>query len=196
MKPSSPHRNALARVSTNLAFGLSAFVLFAGLHPAMPADAALPTLLYLFAAIAIAGCLNWGTDDGHSGTPFRRLLSCLLLGSSLATLPWLSGALPFFPFVMGTGFVSRWWLYSLETRDLVAADRQRLALPCLAARLRRAVTWITGAAIPLLIFSGLPPFPLLFLSFGLTVFSQWTVAEEAVWAPASRNRTDARVRIP
>lgn len=196
MKPSSPHRNAVARVSTNLAFGLSAFTLFAGLHPAMPADAALPTLLYLLAAIAIAGCLNPGTDDSHSGTPFRRLLSCLLLGSSLAALPWHTGALPFFPFIMGTGFVSRWWLHLLETRDLVTADRHRLALPCLATRLRRTITWITGAAIPLLILSGLPPFPLLLLSFGLTVFSQWTVAEEAFWAPVSRNRTDARIVIP
>ena len=93
--------------------------------------------------------------------------------------------------VVGAGFVSRWWLYSLETRDLVVADRQRLALPCLATRLRRAITWITGAVIPLLVFSGLPAFPLLFLSFGLTVFSQWTVAEEANLAPVVRNRADA-----
>ena len=196
MRSSSPHRNALARVSTNLALGLTPFTLFAGLHPEMPADAALPTLLYLLAAIAIAGCLNLGTGDGPSSTPVRRLLSCLLLGSSLAALPWHAGALPFFPAVMGTGSVSRWWLYSLDTRDLVVADRQRLALPCLATRLRRAVTWITGAIIPTLVFSGLPPFPLLFLSFGLTVFSQWTVAEEAIWVPVSRNRTDARHQIP
>lgn len=196
MKSSSPHRNALARVSTNLAFGLTPFALFAGLHPAMPADAALPPLLYLLAAIAIAGCLNLGTGEAHPGTPFRRLLSCLLLGSSLAALPWHAGSLPFFPVVMGTGFVSRWGLYSLETRDLVVADRQRLALPCLATRLRRAVTWITGAVIPLLVFSGLPAIPLLFLSCGLTVFSQWTVAEEAIWPPVSRNRTDARSGTP
>jgi hypothetical protein len=195
MKPSSPHRNALARVSTNLAFGLSAFALFACLHPAMPAEAALPTLLYLLVVIAIAGCLSPGTDDSHPGTPFRRLLSCLLLGSSLSALPWHTGALPFFPLIMGTGFVSRWWLYSLETRDLVTADRQRLALPCLATRLRRAITWITGAVIPLLVFSGLPPVPLLFLSFGLTVFSQWTVAEEAVWSPVARNPPDAGIGI-
>jgi hypothetical protein len=192
MRSSSPHRNALARVSTNLALGLTPFALLAGLHPEMPADAALPTLLCLLATLAIAGCLNLGTEDAHPGTPLRRLLSCLLLGSSLAALPWHAGALPFFPAVMGTGFVVRWWLYSLETRDLVVADRQRLALPCLATRLRRAVTWITGAAIPVLVFSGLPAFPLLALSFGLTVFSQWTVAEEGCLAPAGRSRADGR----
>jgi len=196
MRSSSSHRNALARVSTNLALGLTPFALFAGLHSGMPADASLTTLLCLLAAIAIAGCLTPGTDGDHSGTPFRRLLSCLLLGSSVAALPWHAGAQSFFPAVIGTGFVSRWWLYSLETRDLVLADRQRLALPCFATRLRRAITWITGALIPILVFSGLPPFPLLFLSFGLTVFSQWTVAEEALWAPASRNRTDARHDLP
>jgi hypothetical protein len=196
MRSSSPHKNAVARVSTNLALGLTPFALFAGLHPEMPADAALPTLLSLLAAFGVAGCLNLGTDDVHPGTPFRRLLSCLLLGSSLAALPWHSGALPFFPAVMGTGFVSRWWLYSLETRDLVVADRQRLALPCFATRLRRAITWITGAVIPLLVFSGLPAFPLLLLSFGLTAFSQWTVAEEAAWAMPSRNRIDTRTRTP
>jgi hypothetical protein len=76
------------------------------------------------------------------------------------------------------------------------ADRQRLALPCLATRLRRAVTWVTGAVIPTLVLSGLPAIPLLFLSFGLTVFSQWTVAEEALWAPVSRNRVDARSGTP
>jgi hypothetical protein len=158
----------------------------------MPADAALPTLLCLLGSFGIAGCLNLGTDDAHPGTPLRRLLSCLLLGSSLVAVPWHAEALPFFPAVVGAGFVSRWWLYSLETRDLVVADRQRLALPCLATRLRRAITWITGAVIPLLVFSGLPASPLLLLSFGLTVFSQWTVAEEANLAPASSNRTDRR----
>jgi hypothetical protein len=192
MRSSSAHRNALARVSTNLALGMIPFALLAGLHPKMPADAALATLIYLLAAMAIAGCLNLGSAEAHSGTPFRRLLSCLLLGSSLAALPWHAGALPLFPAVVGTGFLIRWWLYLLESRDLVAADRQRLALPCLATRLRRAVTWVTGAVIPTLVFSGLPALPLLSLSFALTVFSQWTVAEEALWTPVLRNRTDTR----
>ena len=192
MRSSSPHRNALARVSTNLALGLAPFALLAGLHPEMKADASMPTLLCLLIAMGTAGCLNLGVAADHPGTPVRRLLSCLLLGSSLAAVGWHAGALPFFPAVVGIGFVCRWWLYTLETRDLVRADRQRLALPCFATRLRRAITWITGAVIPILVFSGLPPFPLLLLSFGLTVFSQWTVAEEALWAPVSRNRTDAR----
>ena len=196
MRSSSAHRHALARVSTNLALGMTPFALLAGLHPEMPAEAALPTLLYLLAAMAVAGCLNLGSAEAHPGTPFRRLLSCLLLGSSLAAIPWHTGGMPFFPAVVGTGFVIRWWLYLLESRDLVVADRQRLALPCLATRLRRGVTWITGAVIPTLVFSGLPALPLLVLSFGLTAFSQWTVAGEAVWLPISRNRTDARRGTP
>ena len=195
MRSSTSHWSALARVSTNLAFGLVPFTLFAGLYPGS-ADASLPILLYLLAAIAIAGCLNLGPADSHPGTPFRRLLSCLLLGSSLAALPWHAGSLPFFPAVVGTGFAIRWWLYLLETRDLVVADRQGLALPCFATRLRRAITWITGAVIPILVFSELPAFPLLLLSFALTAFSQWTVAEEALWVPVSRSHTDARNRHP
>ena len=186
MRSPSPHRNALARVSTNLAFGLAPFALVAGLHPAMPQQAALPTLLCQLASISIAGCLNLGAADTRPGTALRRLLSCLLLGSSAAALSWVAGALPFFPAVVATGFVCRWWLYLLETRDLRVADRRRLALPCLATRLRRAITWITGAAIPLLLAIGSPPVPLLLLSFGLTAFSQWTVASEACFASPGR----------
>jgi hypothetical protein len=187
MRSPSPHRNALARVSANLAFGLSPFALIAGLHPAIPPDAAVPTWLCLLASFSIAGCLNLGAADTRPGTPLRRLLSCLLLGSSLAALSWDAGSLPFFPAVVATGFVCRWWLYFLETRDLRIADHRRLALPCLATRLRRGITWITGAAIPLLVAIGLPPFALLLLSFVLTAFSQWTVAGEACFARIDRS---------
>lgn len=186
MRSPSPHRNALARVSANLAFGLAPFALITGLHPAIPPDAAVPTWLCQLASILIAGCLNLGAADTRPGTPLRRILSCLLLGSSVAALSWNAGSLPFFPAVMAIGFVCRWWLYLLETRDLRIADRRRLALPCLATRLRRGVTWITGAAIPLLVAIGLPPFALLLLSFVLTAFSQWTVAGEACFASPGR----------
>jgi len=182
MRSPSPHRNALARVSANLAFGLAPFALIAGLHPAIPPDAAVTTWLWLLASFSIAGCLNLGAGDTRLGTPLQRLLSCLLLGSSVAALSWDAESLPFFPAVMATGFICRWWLYLVETRDLRMADHRRLALPCLATRLRRRITWITGAAIPLLLAIGSPPFPLLLLSFALTAFSQWTVAGEACFA--------------
>lgn len=182
MRSPSPHRNALARVSTNLAFGLAPFALIAGLHPAMPQQAAVPTLLCQLASISVSGCLNLGAAGTWPDTSLRRLLSCLLLGSSVAALSWQAGPLPFFLAVVAIGFVCRWWLYLLETRDLRIADRRRLALPCLATRLRRAVTWITGAAIPFLVAIGSPPFPLLSLSLALTVFSQWTVAGEACFS--------------
>jgi hypothetical protein len=87
-------------------------------------------------------------------------------------------SLPILPVALVAGLVLRWGLYLLETRDLVLADRRRLALPSLATRLRRGITWLTGALIPLLVFSGLPPVPLLTLSFALTAFNQWTVACE------------------
>jgi hypothetical protein len=192
MNTSSPHRNALARVSTNLSFGLVPFALVAGLHPVVAADAALPTWLCLLASFAAAGCLTLGTREVIPASPLRRLLACLLLGSSLVAIPWNLQSLPFFPAALGIGFVSRWGLYALETRDLVVADRAHLALPCLATRLRRVLTWITGAAIPLLVLSGLPSGPLLVLSFGLTVFSQWTVVGERCLATSP---IDGRTRI-
>ncbi len=186
MHAPSPHQNARARVATNLSFGLIPFALIAGLHPGLPAEAALPTWICLFAAFAVAGCLNLGFQQPAPYSLLRRPLSCLLLGSSLIAIPWKVQGLPFFPAALALGFASRWWLYALETRDLVVADRQRLALPCLATRYRRIITWITGALIPLLVISDLPAFPLLFLSFVLTVFSQWTVAGEACLARARR----------
>src|SRR5690606_21737054 len=128
----------------------------AGLHPAMPAKAALPVWWCLLLCFALAGCLNIGARDQGGGTALRRPLACLLLGSSLAAIPWKSQNLALFPVILATGFVSRWWLYALETRDLVIADRRKIALPCLATRYRRAITWITGAVIPLLVVSGLP----------------------------------------
>ena len=109
---------------------------------------------------------------------FRRLLSCILLGSSLAAIPWSAQNLVLFPAAAGAGFITRWWLYLLETRDLIRADRQKQALPCLATRLRRSITWITGALIPLLLLTGLPAAPLLVLSCVLTLFNQWTVGCE------------------
>ena len=179
-RDSSPLWIALARVAGNLAFGVAPFALLAGVHPAVVAQDAAPVWLCLFGTAALAGCLHLGERQMQleAGTVFRRLLACILLGSSLAAIPWQAQELVLFPAAAGGGFVSRWWLYLLETRDLIEADRRRLALPCLATRLRRSITWITGALIPSLLLAGLPGVPLLGLSFALTVFSQWTTSCE------------------
>lgn len=173
------HRLALGRLSTNLALGLLPFGFLAGLDPAASVRAALPIWLCGLAALAAAAFLSMGLPTPRPRTaPFRRLLSCLLLGGSLAAIPWSLQCFAFFPVAVITGFVARWWHYLLETRDLRVADRQRLPLPCLATRLRRVITWITGALSPLLVLTGLPAPQLLSLSFLLTVFSQWSSAFE------------------
>lgn len=171
---------ALPRLTGNLALGLAPFALLAGLHPAIGAKQAAAVWLCFLAAAALAGCLHLGQSRPtiKADPVFRRLLSCILLGSSLAAIPWNAQNLPLFPVAAGAGFVTRWWLYLLETRDLIRADRQKQALPCLATRLRRSITWITGALIPLLVLTGLPAVPLLVLSCVLTLFNQWTVGCE------------------
>jgi hypothetical protein len=176
----SPQRTALTRIAGNLVFGVAPFALLAGLHPAVPAKDAAVVWICLFGTAALAGCLHLGERQMplESASVLRRLLSCILIGSSLVAIPWHAQGLGLFPLAAVAGFVVRWWLYLLETRDLIVADRRRLALPCLATRLRRSITWITGAVIPLLILAGLPGVPLLALSFGLTAFSQWTSACE------------------
>jgi hypothetical protein len=179
-RDASPQRTALTRVTGNLVFGVAPFALLAGLHPAVPAKDAAVVWMCLFGTAALAGCLHLGKRQVplETGPVFRRLLSCILIGSSLAAIPWHAQGLGLFPVAAGAGFVARWWLYLLETRDLIVADRRRLALPCLATRLRRSITWITGAIIPLLVLAGLPGVPLLTLSFVLTAFSQWISACE------------------
>lgn len=177
----SPPLAALARVTGNLAFGLAPFSVLAGLHPSVSAQEAAAVWICLLGTAGLAGCLHLGQRqvlDLEAGSEFRRLLSCLLLGGSLAAVPWHAQGLKLFPLAALTVFVARWWLYLLETRDLVAADQQKLALPCLATRIRRSITWITGLLIPLLLLTGLPGGPLLTLSFGLTVLIQWIAAFE------------------
>jgi hypothetical protein len=174
-REASPSWTALARVAGNLAFGLAPFALLAGVHPAVSAREAAAVWMCLFGVAALAGCLHLGEHQValEGGSLFRRLLSSILLGSSLAAIPWHAQELKLFPLAALAGFVARWWLYLLETRDLLEADRQRLALPCLATRIRRSITWVTGLVIPLLLLARLPGEPLLALSFALTVFIQW-----------------------
>lgn len=179
-RPAAFHWDAIAQVAAQLALGLAPFTLLAGLHPSLAPGQAEVSWLCLAAVSALAGLLNRGRQAGFlpSAPLLRRLAGSLLLGTSLVAIPWAAQGLPILPVAMVAGLALRWGLYLLETRDLILADRQRLALPALSTRLRRGITWVTGALIPLLVFSGLPPVPLLSLSFALTAFNSWTVACE------------------
>ena len=192
----SPHRIAFVQVATNLALGTVSFLLLALLHPEVPIRDAGPSVLTLTVAVAVAIFLIASTGEPDWSPPpvrfavVRRGLSCLLLGSSLIAVPWNLQGLPCFPWVVAIGFGSRWLLYGLESLDLRAADRGREALPCFATRLRRTITWITGAAIPLLVLAGLPGQPLLLTSFFLTVFAQWTIPGEIFHSPPQAGLMD------
>jgi hypothetical protein len=170
----------LARVAANLAFGLSPFVVLEALPVAGggPWNSSTAVLWGMTAAFAL--CLHRKDRQAvvERGSPFRQLLSCLLLGSSLAAIPWHVAGASVFPIAAGVGFLCRWWLYILEAKDLAEADRRKMALPCLATRIRRSFTWMTGALIPVLLFARLPGFPLLALSFALTAGGQWIGAYE------------------
>jgi hypothetical protein len=183
----SPHRTAFMRVATNLALGTVPFALLSILYPGVPIRDAGPGLLSLTIAATLALLLIASTRETELGSPpvrfaaTRRCLSCLLLGSSLIVVPWNFQGLPCLSWAVAMGFGSRWLLYGLESMDLRAADRGREALPCFATRLRRMITWITGAVIPLSVLVGCPALPLLLISFFLTLFAQWTAMGEVLY---------------
>lgn len=188
----SAHRSAFAHLAANLAMGSLVMALLGMLDPRVSLREALPGWLCVAAAGLTAASLGNAIRELpalplHLGV-FRRSLSSLLLGSSLLAVPWHSQGLPVFSWAAAMGFGTRWLLYGLESLDLRAAELGREALPSLATRLRRIVTWVTGGAIPLLVISGLPGSPLLFLSFLLTLFAQWTVAGEHSHAAAASSR--------
>lgn len=187
---------ALAKVTVNLARGSALFFLLGLLYPGLPAAKSMPGAICL--GLAMTAAFLTGPPRGLPGpTPpqggffaFRRCLSCILLGSSLFAVPWNFQDLPCFPWAVVSGFGARWLLYGFESLDLRAAAHGREPLPCLATRLRRAITWVTGALIPLLVLGGLPGFPLLTLSFLLTLFAQWTAAGELFHARFARSSID------
>ena len=186
-------RMALARATATLAWGSALFFLLGLLYPGLPAGKSVPGGICLGLAVTAALLTGPprelpGFTPPQEGCPiFRRCLSCILLGSSLFAVCWNFQHLPSFPWAVVSGFGARWLLYGLESSDLRAAAQGREALPCLATRLRRAVTWVTGALIPLLVWGGLPGFPLLALSFLLTFFGQWTAAGELFHARFARS---------
>lgn len=184
----SVHRIALSLMATNLAIGLVPFGLLAVLHPAIALNGTIPIWLCLILALATAGAVSSAPDACEEGAlpirpaGFHRTLSCLLLGSSLAAIPWKLQEFSCSLGIILIGFSIRWLLYALESWDLRMADLRKQPLPCLATRIRRGITLITGALIPLMILAGLPTVPLLATSFILTAFSQWTAACEACHA--------------
>jgi hypothetical protein len=179
-RPVAFRRDAISQVAAQLALGFAPFTLLAGLHPSLAPGQAKVTWHCLVVSTTLACLLNRGRQATSmpSAPVLRRLAGSLLLGGSLAAIPWAAQGLPILPVAMVAGLVLRWGLYLLETRDLILADRRRMALPSLSTRLRRGITWFTGALIPLLVLSGLPAVPLLTLSFALTAFNLWTVACE------------------
>lgn len=183
----SVHRSTTALLAANLGLGLLPFLLLASCHPAIRGRGALSLGISLASLMAAAlmiapqprQLLKSGVPPG------RRALACLLLGASLAAIPWKQQNLPLAGTVISTGFGIRWLLFALETLDLRKADRHRQPLPCAATRIRRACTLVTGALIPLLLLAGFPCPPLLWISFILTLFCQWTVGGETCHALAS-----------
>lgn len=196
----SARRHAFARLAANLALGTLPFAALGALYPGIPSRDTVPGWVCV-AVTAMIAIFSGTKADGAFAPPlprhaaFRRCLSCLLLGSSLLAVPWNFQRLPCLPWAVAAGFGSRWLLYGLESWDLRAAERGREPLPCLATRLRRIVTWITGGLIPLLVFSGFPGFPLLTLSFFLTLFAQWTLVGEQSYAAAISDRTHGASRL-
>jgi hypothetical protein len=178
--PLSIHRSAIALLAAHIGLGLLPFVLLAVCHARIRWHGALPLGVCLVAALAASWIIapNKRLLLNTGLAPLRRLLACLLLGASLAAIPWMQLSLPLAPMVIALGFSIRWWLFTLETLDLRRADRFHQPLPCVATRLRRVCTLIAGAVIPLLLVAGLPCIPLLWVSFVLTLFCQWTVSGE------------------
>lgn len=183
----SVHRSAAALLAANLGIGLLPFVLLAGLHPAIRWQGAVPLSICL--AVALLGSWCIAPDRRvlwFSGVPLaRRLPACLLLGSSFAAIPWKQQGFPLAALVISLSLGLRWLLFALESLELRRADQRRLPLPCAATRIRRGCTMITGALIPALLLLGFPCLPLLWISFILTLFCQWTVGGETCHALAN-----------
>jgi fatty acid desaturase len=106
-------------------------------------------------------------------------MSVLLLGASLAGLVWVGKPFAIVPLLCG--FILRWILYVDEVKEIRNLDRLKVGLPPASARIRLAITYITGAFIPLLVLKGVPPFIPLVIAFLLTALSQWSAACEQLY---------------
>jgi hypothetical protein len=171
---------ALRRLGTQLSLGLIPFILFALAHPDIPHQhkTTLAICLALLGGIHLLLRLTRESTSRFPRPIWHQLLSCLLVGSSFAAIPWKMLGFPLSIAVITIGFSIRWMLYAVETWELRIEDSRKAPMPCLATRIRRGITFISGALIPLLILAGLPIIPLLGLSFVLTALSQWSASCE------------------
>jgi hypothetical protein len=174
------HRAALARVAGNLSMGMLPFLLLAALIPSVQ----LGQQVSMWVSLAACLLIHWIFAMNSMPYAFlenfgtMRLISSLLLGASWVVIFWKWHHLEFSLAILILSFSLRWLLYLVETRSLNLADKQRLPLPSLATKTRRAITFVTGAVIPIIIFAGMPAVPFLIFSFFLTAFSQWAIAYE------------------
>jgi hypothetical protein len=184
------HRAALARVLGNLSLGMLLFLLLAVFIPSIQ----LWQRLSMWASLATYLLIRWIFVIDSKKPAFvwnfgtLPLISSLLLGASWLVIFWKWHRLEYSFIILVLSFSLRWLLFFLETRSLKMADIQRLPLPSLATKTRRAITFVTGAVIPILIFVGLPAVPFLIFSFLLTAFSQWAIAYEELHSRFIKNK--------
>ena len=191
MKADSTHyRIAVSQVATNMTYGIVPLLLLASIIPEISFSQTISFWVCLFGSFLISRIFSVGCKEYMRNycSGFFRVISCLLLGTSLIVIFWKWHDLPHALEIIILSFSIRWLLFIVETRNLRLADIQRKPLPSLATRIRRIITFITGAVIPVLILMGLPPIPLLTLSFCLTSFAQWALAYEAIYTRESNIR--------
>ncbi len=179
---STHHRIAVSQVATNLTLGIIPLLLLALAMPSISFSQTSSLWIclaasFLISRIFILGSENPSRNYSHG---FMRIISCMLLGTSLIAIFWKRQNLPHALEIIILSFCIRWLLFIIETRNLILADRQRQPLPSYATRIRRLITFITGAVIPAFILIGSPAIPLLTLSFCLTAFAQWAIAFEVI----------------
>ncbi len=179
---SKQHRIAVSQVATNLTLGIIPLLLLALAIPSISLHQTLSLWICLAVSFLISRIFAFGSVKPISNYShgFMRIISCMLLGSSLIAIFWKWQQLPHALEIIILSFSIRWLLFVVETRNLRLADMQRQPLPSFATRIRRIITFITGAVIPAFILIGSPPIPLLTLSFCLTAFAQWAIAYEVI----------------
>jgi hypothetical protein len=184
------YRIAVAQVATNLTLGIIPLLLLALAIPSIELRKTLSFWICLAVSFLISRIFASGSEKASQNYScgFMRIISCMLLGTSLIAIFWKGQQLPHALEIIILSFSIRWFLFIIETRNLRIADKQRQPLPSIATRIRRIITFITGAVIPAFILIGAPAIPLLILSFCLTAFAQWAIAYEVIHTRKSNIR--------
>lgn len=179
---SKHHRIAVSQVASNLTLGIILLLTLAMVIPSISLHQTLSLWICLVVSFLISWIFAIGSEkpSRNYNHGFIRIISCLLLGTSLIAIFWKGQNLPHALEIIILSFSIRWLLFIIETRNLRLADKQRQPLPSFATRIRRIITFVTGAVIPTFILIGLPAIPLLILSFCLTSFAQWAIAFETI----------------